>query len=267
MKENEEKEVSVNIEHYTGEKPIEVIVRKGDAAKAVDPLPELEPLKCNLEGTIEAPANWLEKRADTLDGKHMYAVVDREAMSIGLVVNETDARTKRTIVGKAEYSEVYESFRINDAEGWEPAKLGQFIRLHRAFFDDKSKATELVAKLKKFTAKVKSTLEKAEDRDGSRAIAYQQEVESNLPKDFKVCIPIFKGKEKQLVEVEIDHYIQGAVCYLQLFSPEALDVIEDSTDRLLNTEIERMKKAVPDIVVIEGSLKDNGVKLKAKSED
>ena len=34
MKENEEKEVSVNIEHYTGEKPIEVIVRKGDAAKS-----------------------------------------------------------------------------------------------------------------------------------------------------------------------------------------------------------------------------------------
>lgn len=193
----------------------------------------------------------------------MYAVIDREAMSIGLVVNEADARTRRTIVGKAEYSEVYESFRINVADGWEPAKLGQFIRLHRAFFDDKSKATELVAKLKKFTAKVKSTLEKAEDRDGSRAIAYQQEVESNLPKDFKVCIPIFKGKEKQLVEVEIDHYIQGAVCYLQLFSPEALDVIEDSTDRLLNAEIERMKKAVPDIVVIEGSLKDNGVKVKS----
>ena len=260
MEETKEKVVSVNIENYTGQKPIEVIVRKGEAAKAVDPLPEKEPLSCNLMGTIEAPANWLEKRADKVDGKSIYAVIDRESMSIGLVINETDARFKRTIVGKAELSEVYEAFRINDTEGWEPAKLGQFIRLHRAFFEDKSVALELVTKLKKFSANVTSKLEKATDRNGSLNIAYQQEVESNLPTDFKVNLPIFKGKEKQLVEVEIGHYIQGTECHLQLFSPEALDVIENSTDHLLNAEVERLKKAVPDIVVIEGALKENGIK-------
>ena len=37
MEEMNEKVVSVNIENYTGEKPIEVIVRKGEAAKEVDP--------------------------------------------------------------------------------------------------------------------------------------------------------------------------------------------------------------------------------------
>ena len=260
MEETKEKVVSVNIENYTGEKPIEVIVRKGEAAKAVDPLPEKEPLTCNLTGTIEAPANWLEKRADKVDGKSIYAVVDRENITIGLVINETDARYKRTIVGQAEYSEVYKAFRINDAEGWEPAKLGQFIRLHRALFDNKQLATEMVAKLKSFKAKVNSKLEKSQDRDGSRGVVYQQAVESNLPTNFKVNIPIFKGKEKQPIEVEIDHYIQGVECYLQLFSPEALDVIESNTDNLLNSEIERLKKAVPDIVIIEGALKENGIK-------
>jgi hypothetical protein len=260
MEETKEKVVSVNIENYTGEKPIEVIVRKGEAAKAVDPLPEKEPLSCNLTGTIEAPANWLEKRADKVDGKAVYAVVDREKISIGLVVNETDARYKRTIVGQAEFSDIYNAFRINVADGWEPAKLGQFIRLHRAMFDDKQKATEMVAKLKNFKARVNSKLEKQQDRDGSRGVVYQQAVQSDLPTDFKVNIPIFKGKEKQLVEVEIDHYVQGADCYLQLFSPEALDVIEDSTDNILNTEIERLKTAVPDIVIIEGALNENGIK-------
>ena len=135
MEETKEKVVSVNIENYTGEKPIEVIVRKGEAAKAVDPLPEKEPLSCNLTGTIEAPANWLEKRADKVDGKAVYAVVDREKISIGLVVNETDARYKRTVVGHAEFSDIYNAFRINVADGWEPAKLGQFIRLHRALLE------------------------------------------------------------------------------------------------------------------------------------
>nr|DAP55840.1 MAG TPA: protein of unknown function DUF2303 [Caudoviricetes sp.] len=260
MKMEETKEVSVNIENYTGEKPIEVILRKGEAAKAIDPLPEKEPLPCNLTGTIEAPANWLEKRADEVDSKAVYAVVDRESISIGLVVNETDARHKRTIVGQAEFSDIYTAFRINVPDGWEPAKLGQFIRLHRALFDDKQKATEMVAKLKNFKANVNSKLEKQQERNGSLGVVYQQVVESDLPTDFKVNIPIFKGKEKQLVEVEIDHYVQGTDCHLQLFSPEALDVVENDTDNLLNAEIERLKTAVPDIVIIEGALNENGIK-------
>ena len=255
----EEKVVTVNIENYTGEKPIEVIVRKGEAAKAVDPLPEKEPLKCNLSGTIDAPANWLEKRASELDSKAIYAIVDREKLSIGLVVNETDARNKRTIVGKAEMSEVYKDFRINDNDGWEPSKLGQFVRLHRAFFEESKVATELVAKLKKFSANVQSKLAKEQDRNGSMKVAYEQEVTSNLPTSFKVNIPIFKGEEKRLIEVEVDHYIQGADCYLQLFSPDALDVVENTTENLLRAEVERLQKAVPDIVVIYGPLSKNGV--------
>ncbi len=260
MDKENEKVVSVNIENYTGEKPIEVIVRKGEAAKAVDPLPLKEPLSCNLSGTVETPANWLEQRACDFKGRQMYAVVDRESLSIGLVVDETDARNKRTIVGKAELSDVFSYFRINDNEGWEPSKLGQFIRLHRSFFDDKKVAAELVAKLKKFSASVKSKLDKAQDRNGSMQVAYEQEVTSNLPTDFKVCLPIFKGKEKQLIEVEVDHYIQGAECYLQLFSPDALDIIENTTDSILNKEVERLRTVVPEIVVIEGELKENGIK-------
>lgn len=259
IEEPKDRVVSVNIENYTGEKPIEVIVRKGEAAKAVDPLPMQEPLTCNLTGTIEAPANWLEKRASEVDGKHLFAVVDREAMTIGLVVNETDARNKRTITGLAELSDIFKGFRINDAEGWEPAKLGQFIRLHRSYFDDKQKALDLVAKLKKFVANVSSSLEKGTERNGSLNVTYQQEVQSNLPTEFKVNIPIFKGKEKQLIEVEIDHYVQGTECHLQLFSPDANDVIGSCTDQLLNKEIERLKSAVPDIVIIEGELSSNGI--------
>lgn len=72
-------------------------------------------------------------------------------------------------------------------------------------------------------------------------------------------IPIFKGEEKRLIEVEVDHYIQGADCYLQLFSPDALDVVENTTDNLLKAEVERLQKAVPDIVIIYGPLSKNGV--------
>ena len=50
MEDLKDKTVSVNIENYTGEKPIEVIIRKGEAAKAVEPLATKAPIKTNISG-------------------------------------------------------------------------------------------------------------------------------------------------------------------------------------------------------------------------
>ena len=60
--------------------------------------------------------------------------------------------------------------------------------------------------------------------------------------------------------MEIDHYIQGADCYIQLFSPEALDVVEKTYESILGKEVNRLTVAVPDIVIINGPLSDNGAK-------
>lgn len=260
MEQNEEKVVQVHIENYTGEKPIECIVRKGEAKKEVDPLPMLPPVKCDIIGTLQSPADFLEKRADTLDCKKMYAVVDKENLSIALVVNEDDAYTRRVIKGKAELSEDFVNFRINDSAGWEPAKLGQFIRMHRYLMDDKDKANEIIAKLKNFTAKVKSKLDKAQERNGNMVASYQQEVESNLPTEFRINIEAVVGTGKSLLNVEIDHYVQGTECYLQLFSPDANETVIQYTDSLISSEVARLRNAVPGLVIIEGSLDDNKLK-------
>ena len=190
----------------------------------------------------------------------MYAVVDKENLSIALVVNEDDAYTRRVIKGKAELSEDFVNFRINDSDGWEPAKLGQFIRMHRYLMDDKDKANEIIAKLKNFTAKVKSKLDKAQERNGNMVASYQQEVESNLPTEFRINIEAVVGTGKSLLNVEIDHYVQGTECYLQLFSPDANETVIQYTDSLISSEVARLRNAVPELVIIEGSLDDNKLK-------
>lgn len=72
---NKDKSVVVNIENYTGEQPVEVILRNGEAKRLPEPLPTLEPRKIRLKGSIETPANWLEKRSDKHDAKGIYAVM------------------------------------------------------------------------------------------------------------------------------------------------------------------------------------------------
>ena len=254
---NKDKSVVVNIGNYTGEQPVEVILRNGEAKRLPEPLPTLEPRKIRLKGSIETPANWLEKRSDKHDAKGIYAVIDRDGMSIGLVADEHDERSRVVVNGKIEFSEVFNAFHINDVSGWKPQDLGQFIRLHRSYFDDLGKATELVTKLKKFNAKVNQQLEKSEDRNGSRGVVFQQEVESNLPTGFSVTIPIFKGGKKQRIDVEIDHYVSGVDCFLQLFSPQAQDIVAAATDDLIDKEVARLKTVCPDIVIVEGDLKEN----------
>lgn len=255
---NEDRSIMVNIGNYDGREPIEVVLRKGEAEKLPEPLPNLEPLKIRLKGAIETPANWLEKRASEHNPKTIYAVIDRDDLSIGLVADEDDERNKVVVNGKIELSDIFKRFRINETEGWKPQELGQFIRLNRSYFEDVKQAIELVSKLKKFKAKVNQRLEKSEDRNGSIGLVYQQEVESNLPTDFSLNIPIFKGGKKQRVEVEIDHYVSGVDCYLQLFSPEARDIVVSTSDDMIDKELERLKTACPDIVIVEGDLEENG---------
>ena len=46
--EEKNKGLNINIEHYTGEKPIEVVYRLGDAAQAQQPLATKAPEKISI---------------------------------------------------------------------------------------------------------------------------------------------------------------------------------------------------------------------------
>ena len=250
---NLEKSVCVNIENYTGEKPVEVIIRKGEAAKAANPLPTKEPIKTNLEGTISTPFDWLEKRVDTIDQKRANIQVDREAMKITLTVNEDDEYLKGTVTGKVEFTEIFNKTKINNpTEGWVPDRLGQFLRLNRGIANvDRNEWSKLVSALKSFKATVQSNIEKTRDSSGSRSDIYQMTVQSELPKSFQVNIPIFRGTPKTVIEVEFDHYVVDGDCVLQLVSPGANEAVESYRDQCIDDVLDQIRSIAPDIAIME----------------
>lgn len=215
--EEKNKGLNINIEHYTGEKPIEVVYRLGDAAQAQQPLATKAPEKISVSGTISTPYEWLSKRIDTVDQKRAN-----------------------------------EKFGINDGEkGWIPAKLGQFLRLNRGLFEDKEKCMVLVSNLKNFNAKAKAEIEKQRDPSGSVADVYRCQVESNLPKSFTVNMAIFKGTAKQPIEIEFDHYLTNGEVFLQLVSPGANEVMESYRDKCIDEVLDKIKDIAPDIAILE----------------
>jgi hypothetical protein len=248
MDENNNK-INLTIENYTGEKPIVIVYREGVAGKVLD---EKAPVSTDVAGVLSTPLDWLRKRVDTIEQKKAKILVEREKYTITLIVNESDPYNKATISGTAELSEVFKKFGINDPNaGWAPAKLGQFIRLNRAAFEDKEQCMKLVSALKNFKANAQSQIEKQHDPSGSRAEVYRQTVESNLPKSFTVKIPIFKEPEKTTFDVEFDHYLTDGEVFLQLVSPGAKEISDEWRDTAIDRVLNEIRGIAPDIAILE----------------
>ena len=168
----------------------EVIIREGAAPKVLDPK---APVKMNVNGTINAPFEYLSKRIDCIKQKECHIIVNREKITIELVVNESDEYTRGTIAGTLQFHPKFEEFGINAGKVWSPFDFAMFCKMNRAFFADKNANMSLVSACKNFTAKVNNQIERAIQENGNRTDNFAQVVKSNLPESFTLSIPSFKG--------------------------------------------------------------------------
>lgn len=242
-----ENKVSVVVpENYNGT-PIEITFREGAAPEALDP----KELQCiNINGTIESPLRWLEKRVELINQKASNITVNRDNMCIRLKIEE-ESYYQANIVGTLEQSKEMREFGINTDKKWEPQKLSQFLKMHRAFFTDKSQNMVLVSTLKNFKAKVNQDIERSKEDNGSKTDNYSQVVDSNLPKSFKVSLPLFKGFACEEIEVEIYADVDGRDVSLSLISAGAQETIEEYRNKVVDEQLDAIKVVAPDIVIIE----------------
>lgn len=227
--------------------PIEVVLREGTAPKALDPK---APIPVNITGTIDSPLRWLEKRVELMDQKQANITVSRDNMKISLVDKETDYYNNG-ITGVLQPSKEMVEFGINSEKQWEPIKLSQFFKMHRAFFKDKAENMTLVSLLKNFKAKVNQDIERSKEENGSKVDNFSQVVDSNLPKSFKLNVPLFKGFACEEIEVEIYADVDGRDVSLSLVSAGANEAIEEYKNKVIDEQLNAIRQIAPDIVIIE----------------
>lgn len=227
--------------------PIEVVLREGEAPIALDPK---EPERVVISGTIDAPFRWLEKRVELINQKATNIIVNRDKMGLALTIDET-SYYQTEINGFLQASKEMVEFGINTEKRWEPIKLSKFIKMHRAFFTDKSQNMMLVSTLKNFKAKVNQDIERSKEENGSKVDNYSQVVDSNLPKSFKLNIPLFKGFSCEEIEVEIYADVDGRDVSLSLVSAGANEAIEEYKNKVIDEQLGAIRQIAPDIVIIE----------------
>lgn len=226
----------------------EVIIREGAAPKVLDPK---APVKMNVNGTINAPFEYLTKRIDCINQKECHIIVNREKITIELVVNEADEYTRGTIAGTLQYHPKFEEFGINAGKVWSPFDFAMFCKMNRAFFADKNVNMSLVSACKNFTAKVNNQIERAIQENGNRTDNFAQVVNSNLPESFTLSIPIFKGGKKEDLVVETFAKIDGRNVAFVLLSPGAEETLEDLRDKAIDEQLNAIKAIAPDIAIFE----------------
>lgn len=243
----------LNIFFPEGKDKAELIIRQvNDEVKTT--LPILEPDKVEISGNITAIFDFLEKRWNAedkqIDHCRTHILVDRDNMQMTLVVNETDKRDKKEIIGAIKLSRQYIAFGINK-KLWESTELGNFFRINRSYFEKKDTNMMLVNLLKRFTAKVNTEVEREEKDNGSVTDVYRKVVDSNLPEAFAVRIPIFKGSQPEVFSIEIIAHVEGKHAVLELISPDAEAIVEEVRDKIINAEIEKIRELAPEIPIIE----------------
>ncbi len=243
----------LNINFADGEGVKELIIREVNTV-VEDKLPVLEPDKVEISGNITAIFAFLEKRWDAEDSQvdhcRTHILVDRDNLMMTLVVNETDKREKKTVVGTIQLSRQYTAFGVNK-KLWESTDLGNFFRINRSYFEKKETNMSLVSLLKRFTAKVNTEVEREEKDNGSVTDVYRKVVDSNLPEAFAVKIPIFKGSQPEVFTIEIIAHVEGKHAVLELISPDAEAIVEEVRDKLIDEQIEKIKELAPEIPIIE----------------
>ena len=227
--------------------PIEVVLREGEAPELLE---IKEPERVVISGTIDTPFRWLEKRIELINQKASNIIVNRDVMGIALTVDETNYY-QSDIRGELKTSKEMMEFGINTEKKWEPIKLSKFIKMHRAFFTEKSQNMMLVSTLKNFKAKVNQDIERSKEENGSKVDNYSQVVDSNLPKSFKLNIPLFKGFACEEIEVEIYADVDGRDVSLSLVSAGANEAIEEYKNKVIDEQLEQIRQIAPDIVIIE----------------
>lgn len=217
-------------------------------AKGLD---EKEPKKLlAIQGSINTPLEYLTKRHEhnSIDKKMSHIEFSYERSMILLVVNE-DSHYSGDVVGRMIKTEVLKNLKINTGETWSCFELADFFRLNRTIFADKAQCAKLVTELNNFKAKVDKETEVSKGNRGGYDLRKRQVVESNLPEEFKICLPVYKGLGKSTIEVEID--ITPSTLDCMLISPELADIEQTVCEETIDGDIEAIKELCPELPVIE----------------
>jgi hypothetical protein len=157
-------------------------------------------------------------------------------------------RNPDTIKGVLKLHPDLKKFDINGSKTYNTFELADFIKMNRHYFENKEYAMKLVSELRGFEGKVRQDLEAKADTRGNSKMVINQVVESNIPAEFILVLPVFIGQEKVRLTVEIN-ITSDFSC--SLISPDLKQLIDEETKVIIGGELDKIRELHPDLKIFE----------------
>lgn len=206
-----------------------------------------ELLKLSVQGDFSAVSNYLKVKKQSASSfqfvspERTIVICDKENLTIELFTDPNDPDAAE-IKGKAEFSKELQAFGINEAKYFTREQLIKLIRFNRRFFPNKEENANLLGAYQNFTASVDKNIQEGSDLRGNRNNQFQKKVNTSLPENFLLEVPIFKGEKPVTFPVEIcmEDYDAGMRFWFE--SVNLAELIAEKTDELFDRELESCKE-------------------------
>ena len=211
-------------------------ILKGTAPEQHNPQP------VNIEGTITAVSRFIKNRKNEFYDKKAHCLVSKSDGQMKLVVNEQSVVDKYTVKGTISIGKRFKELGINTDKSYEPIELSKKFRLLRSIFPSHADHTRIVTSLAKMEATVNQKYNSSQEDNGNVKMSFDQVVDSNIPKSFRLKLPLLEGEDPVEIEINIILVSRGAMqiqCFLE--SVEGADMIEELRTKLVLEEVEKIE--------------------------
>lgn len=243
--------INLALEHVNGN---EIIIREG---KAIEIKP---PEKIEISGDIRTVKSFIDKRKKLnpavdpqglaglqgINPDRAVVTVDKSDLSITLEL-DPEYFYGAVVEGKLEMEPELLKFNINNGGKFTQQELIKLLRFNKRFFADTAAHETLLKSYMALDVKVTADLKNnAPDNRGNRSNSFEKKITSNIPEDFILLIPIFKGQEPKKFRVEIILDSTDGSTRFWLESVELAELVQIESERILNEQL----KSCEDYVVI-----------------
>lgn len=219
-----------NIELHLKEGEKEIHMREG----ALPAIEVQQPVGYNA--TISAPGIFFKVRAQDVVAEKSIITYSYEQQFIKLDCDPS-VRLSPKITGKLEANPVIASFGINTQKKYTVKDLISFLKLNSFYFNDKDACMAIVANLQKFKADVQIKIEASDDNRGNKKNLDETSVTTDVPLDFTLKFPLFKGQPDFSFKAEVCFEVRDGGITLWLESVELAAAFLNVRKGIIDAEV------------------------------
>lgn len=222
-------------------------------------LEEKAPVKIQICGDIKTVSSFVAKRKftgsdgvmhggdaglQTINPDRALVIVSKEDLSICLYLDPENFYGAE-VKAKLEMEPELLKFGIESGRKFSQQELIKLLKYGKRWFADPAAHETLLLAYMKLDVRVTADLTNdAPDGRGNRSNTFAKKVTSNIPEDFILLVPIFKGQEPKKFRVEICLDSTDGSTKFWLESVELAELIQIESETILKKELESCKDYV-----------------------